>query len=244
MAPLAVRVEEIADLLNAVAWPLVALTIALMFRAPLKAVLRREKVEISGPMGFSISARGKDAAAQALVQASGFKGGERLAKATADAGVEVAVQGVEALGRPPRILWVDDRPSNNSFEVAALTSLGMHVQPSTSTEDALRWIERGPYDVVISDMGRPPDDQAGYTLLDELRRRGDATPYVIYASSSSREHFDMAVQRGAIGCTNQPVELVDMVSNALRGDAQYMQRPGVVFPPSPGKVPPSERRPL
>ncbi|HET9419864.1 MAG TPA: response regulator [Nocardioides sp.] len=237
-------VEEIADLLNAVAWPLVALAIALMFRAPLKAVLRREKVEISGPMGFSISARGKDAAAKDLVHASQAKGGEPLTKDLAETQVEIAVQGVEALGRPPRILWVDDRPSNNFYETAALTSLGMHVQPSTSTEDALRWIERGPYDVIISDMGRPPDDQAGYTLLDELRKRGDATPYVIYASSRTKEHFDMAVQHGAIGCTNQPDELVDMVSNALRGDIQYRQRPGVVFPPSPGTVPPSERRAL
>lgn len=131
--------------------------------------------------------------------------------------MEIAAQGVEALGRPPQILWVDDRPSNNRYEAAALTSLGMHVQLSTSTDDALGKIAtHGRFDVIISDMGRPPDPQAGYTLLDTLRRGGDSTPFVIYAASRSPEHFDAAVRRGAAGCTNQPDELIELVSNALR----------------------------
>jgi len=121
------------------------------------------------------------------------------------------------LGRPPQVLWVDDRPSNNRYEVEALTSLGMHVSLSTSTDDALSKLSvHGPYDVIISDMGRPSDAQAGDTLLIAVRRRGDATPVVIYAASRSAEHFNMAVQRGAVGCTNQPDELIEMVSNALR----------------------------
>ena len=112
---------------------------------------------------------------------------------------------------------MDDRPSNNRREAAALTSLGMHVSLSTSTDDALNKVAtHGPFDVIISDMGRPPDMQAGYTLLDALRSRGNRTPFVIYASSRSPEHFDAAVQRGAVGCTNRPDELIDMVSNALR----------------------------
>lgn len=115
------------------------------------------------------------------------------------------------------MLWVDDLPSNNRREVAALTSLGMQVSLSTSTHDALtRVATNGPFDVIISDMGRPPDKQAGYTLLDSLRSQGNRTPFVIYATSRSPEHYDQAVERGAVGCTNRPDELIDMVSNALR----------------------------
>jgi hypothetical protein len=47
------------------------------------------------------------------------------------------VRAVEAavwrLGRSPRLLWVDDRPSNNRFERSALENMGMIVDLSTST---------------------------------------------------------------------------------------------------------------
>lgn len=212
-----VSIGEIADLVGAVAWPLVAVVVALLFRAPLRALLRRDQVEIKAPGGFSVSAKGQQAAASALVQASASKDGTTLTRDDAETGVEGAALGVEVLGRPPQVLWVDDRPSNNRYEVEVLTSLGMHVSLSTSTEDALHKLEaNGPFDVVISDMGRPPDPQAGYTLLSALRGRGDTTPFVIYASSGSAEDFDAAVRRGAVGCTNEPQELIDMVSNALR----------------------------
>lgn len=211
---------DVADLIGAIAWPLVLLAIVLMFRRHVEVLLRRENVEIKGPGGISVSARGREAAAAALVQASTSKDEGSLERSVAETGVEVAAQGVEAFGRPPKILWVDDRPSNNRYEFAALTSLGMHVQLSTSTNDALQKIlTHGRYDVVISDMGRPPDPQAGYTLLDALRGKGDRTPFVIYASSRSADHFNAAIARGAVGCTNQPDELVELVSNALRGVA-------------------------
>jgi DNA-binding NtrC family response regulator len=36
-------------------------------------------------------------------------------------------------------------------------------------------------DAIISDMGRPSDPQAGYTLLDKVRSSGNQIPFVIYA---------------------------------------------------------------
>jgi CheY-like chemotaxis protein len=98
-----------------------------------------------------------------------------------------------------------------------LHALGIYVDLSTSTDDAVAKVTaRGGYDVIISDMGRPPDEQAGYTLLAELRRLGVTTPFVIYATSRDPAHFDESVQRGAEGCTNRPNELVEPMTNALR----------------------------
>ena len=212
-----VTLDGASNLIGSVAWPLVVLIIALIFRRPLTALLRREDVEIKAPGGLSVSAKSQEAATDALVEASTSKPGRPIAREDAATGVEGAALGVEALGRPPQLLWVDDRPSNNRHEVAALTSLGMHISLSTSTEDALTKLARhGAYDLIISDMSRPPDDEAGYTLLDALRRRDEPTPFLIYASSRSAEHFDQAVKRGAIGCTNRPDELVELVTNALR----------------------------
>jgi DNA-binding NtrC family response regulator len=69
--------------------------------------------------------------------------------------------------------------------------------------------------LIISDMGRPPDQRAGYTLLDKLRERGDRTPFVIYAGSRDPDHVKEARKRGAIGCTNSAQELILLVSRAL-----------------------------
>jgi len=69
--------------------------------------------------------------------------------------------------------------------------------------------------VVISDMGRPPDPRAGYTLLDVMRERHDETPFLIYAGSRSPEHVREARAHGAIGATNSPQELIGMVTQAV-----------------------------
>jgi CheY-like chemotaxis protein len=114
-----------------------------------------------------------------------------------------------------KVLWVDDRPNNNRFERQALEALGIDVELSLSTDDALDKLRRRPYDLIISDMGRPGDPRAGYTLLDRLRSGGNLVPYVIYAGSRAPEHVREAREHGAIGSTNRPQELVSMVTAAL-----------------------------
>jgi len=118
------------------------------------------------------------------------------------------------------VLWVDDNPDNNVYERKSLEALGISFDLSLSTEDALDKLKRRSYDAIISDMGRPPDPKAGYTLLDRLRKAGDQTPFIIYAGSRSPEHRAEARRRGAIGCTNRANELFEMVLSALgRGPA-------------------------
>lgn len=115
-----------------------------------------------------------------------------------------------------RVLWVDDRPSNNEHERQTFEASGIRVELATSTDHALDKLKTQKFDAIISDMGRPPDPLAGYTLLDKLRSSGDRTPYVIYAGSRSPEHQAEAHRRGALGCTNRPAELFQMVISAVR----------------------------
>ena len=130
--------------------------------------------------------------------------------ATANRAVEVAQTRGGA-----KVLWVDDRPENNTRERSAMTRLGMEVTTSLSTTDALERLKRSHFDAVISDMGRPSDPQAGYTLLKAMRDTGDTTPFIIYAGSNLPEHAKLAKERGAFGSTNRPDELVDLVLQAL-----------------------------
>jgi len=96
-----------------------------------------------------------------------------------------------------------------------LEAVGVTFVLATSTEEALEKVKQQSFEAIISDMGRPPDSQAGYTLLDKLRDSGNRTPFIIYAGSRAPEHRAEARRRGAIGCTNRPDELFEMVLSAL-----------------------------
>ena len=56
-----------------------------------------------------------------------------------------------------KVLWVDDNPFNIGYPKHALEVLGIQFTMSASTGEALEKIHRQKYDVIISDMGRPPD---------------------------------------------------------------------------------------
>lgn len=104
LTPRAVTFSEVSSLVGAFAWPVVALVIVLIFRVPLLALLRRDDVEIKAFGSFSVSAKGQDAAAHALIEAAETKPATPLTPADAKADIELATVGVNALGRPPQIL--------------------------------------------------------------------------------------------------------------------------------------------
>lgn len=118
------------------------------------------------------------------------------------------------------ILWVDDRPANNVYEKYALEALGIKITLSESTDDALKKISVFKYDVIISDMGRPPDPQAGYTLLDALKRLGKYPPFIIYAGGRSPGLSAITKERGGWDTTNRPQELIQFVLSALKSQGK------------------------
>lgn len=205
--------QEWTELLGVLVWPVVVVVGVVLFRAVIRDLLTRDEVSIDTPVGLTISAK---RAAGALVNASN-KSGADMSESAATERVQAIAEFVERLGREPRVLWVDDHPSNNRYETAAFEGMGLVVELCTTTRVAMeRLRRRGLFDVVISDMKREEGVQAGYDLLRRMRRRHDWTPFVIYASSDDRKDFDEAIERGATGSTNHPAELVDMVLRALR----------------------------
>jgi CheY-like chemotaxis protein len=110
------------------------------------------------------------------------------------------------------ILWVDDRPENNSYERGAFESIGFKFTLALSTNQALQILSRQRFAAIISDMGRKEGPREGYALLDALRSRGDQTPFFIYAGSNAPEHKREAAARGAQGSTNNPQELFESVA--------------------------------
>lgn len=115
-----------------------------------------------------------------------------------------------------RFLWVDDSPSNNRYERRAFEDLGAEIHLAIDTADALLIAREVRFDLILSDMGRPSGQRAGYKLLEMLRTSGIGTPFVIYSGSNSAAHKAEAKQAGAAGCTNNPHELLDLVMDVFR----------------------------
>jgi CheY-like chemotaxis protein len=120
-----------------------------------------------------------------------------------------------------KVLWVDDNPNNNDLERKAMDAYSISFELAKSTGEALGRLRNEKFDAIISDMARPPDYVAGYTLLEALRSSGDNTPYFIYAGSSDPKHLKEALNRGAQWNTNNPAELITKILGVPGRDSQH-----------------------
>lgn len=216
--------DAVAKVGGALAWPAVLVFILFYFRTGLGEFLSSlAEFSIKGA-GIDVSAKVRQREIVASLTAAAASGPND--KATPESIKKDAQEAFEIVGdtvnarlirRASRaeVLWVDDNPSNNTFERQSLEALGVSFILATSTEEALKQLETRSFDVIISDMGRPPDNRAGYTLLDAIRSHGIRTPVIIYASSSAPEHVAEAKRRGAFGCTNRANDLFQMTLAAL-----------------------------
>jgi CheY-like chemotaxis protein len=123
---------------------------------------------------------------------------------------------------PRRVLWVDDVPENNAYEIARLRDDGVEVVGATSTDEALQILvnQRLAVRVVISDMGRKESGtyrpRAGAMLTEQLRAAGIATPIFIYSSAKGVERArEEVLAVGGNGATSSMVELFEMIRSPL-----------------------------
>lgn len=152
------------------------------------------------------------------------------AKARGAAGIDRAEAQKAALSlidapEQKRVLWVDERPSNNRLESAALAKLQIEVVQVTDTEAALERIASDPeaFDLVLSDWQRPERTagapSAGIHLLRALRARHLAMPVVFYHGSfdarKRQQLHQLALAEGAYGEAVMPDELLVLVARSL-----------------------------
>jgi CheY-like chemotaxis protein len=214
-------IDAVTKLLGVMLWPAVALFVLIRFGAAFRNfIASMGEFSLKGG-GFEASAKREAVAALAAAAASQAGPGAapdttaRDARAAADVVAEVVTPRVIRKAGRSTVLWVDDRPNNNVHERQALEALGVSFVLVKSTWEAIEKLKHGSFDAIISDMGRPSDRRAGYTLLDKLRAAGDQTPFIIYAGSRDPEHRAESIRHGAVGCTNRPDELFEMVLRAL-----------------------------
>jgi tetratricopeptide (TPR) repeat protein len=118
------------------------------------------------------------------------------------------------------ILWVDDHPENNVRETAELERMGAVVTASVSTEEGMAALREGAYQVVLTDMVRGREPEAGLDFLRRLGRDRVTTPVIVYAArwASDPGAETRAKNAGALGCTNQPDRLQELIFQATGRD--------------------------
>lgn len=120
------------------------------------------------------------------------------------------------------VLWVDDRPENNVYERKILEQYGIEFSLALSTKQALQLLKNRDFSLVISDMGRKEGTEEGYVLLEALRSFDKETPFIVYAGSRKPEHINRVIKNGGQGCTNEPIELVNLVIKNLLSGAKLI----------------------
>lgn len=115
------------------------------------------------------------------------------------------------------ILWVDDQPENNAYERKILERYGLVFTLALSTSQALNFMNQNEYALIISDMGRKEGKDAGYQLLDAIRKSNPNIPFIFYAGSRKQEHINKTLKHGGQGCTNNVFELVELIIKNIIG---------------------------
>ena len=115
-----------------------------------------------------------------------------------------------------RILWVDDYPSNNESVVNLFEDKGIQFDIALTTKQGLELYKSELYDLIITDMGRGDESDAGLSLLKEMRKLHCQTPVIVYASRRAINRYgEEAIQLGAYKVTNGIGNIISVISDAL-----------------------------
>ena len=116
-----------------------------------------------------------------------------------------------------RVLWVDDYPANNRSIMDVYSRLGVDFDLALSTRQALRQLNKKNYDLLISDIGRDPEDDAGIKMIRELKTKfTELPPIIFYAGDIALKNYGKtALDEGASLVTGSARELVLKMNDIL-----------------------------
>jgi CheY-like chemotaxis protein len=111
-----------------------------------------------------------------------------------------------------RVLLVNDVPAEMHHVLRILRSLGLEVLVATTTEVGLAMLQVNECDVVISDMRRGDDAQAGTKLMAAMRAQNLYRPTIL---TPGRYLPELGTPPYAFGITNRVDELLNLLFDVL-----------------------------
>ncbi|MET8678021.1 P-loop NTPase fold protein [Streptomyces sp. NPDC004647] len=118
-----------------------------------------------------------------------------------------------------RILWIDDNPDSVEFEAEGMRRAGASVAIVKDRAEAERHLAAEGRDLLISDITRGTDYDAGFTDVERLRNDGFYSgPVIFYTGRVTPAREARAEELGALGVTASPGRLQKLAAGAaLRG---------------------------
>ena len=120
-------------------------------------------------------------------------------------------------GRRPLVVWIDDQHDNNLSERAALEREGVRFVLATSHQEVMHQLDSAAVDLVVSDMRRGADAEAGLQLLQALRGDHRAVPVIFYVGVANEKLRTRALEAGALAVIQQRDQLLITMRSALAG---------------------------
>lgn len=115
-----------------------------------------------------------------------------------------------------KILWVDDYPSNNSAIMSLFEEKKVYFDIALTTEHGIRLFNNQSYDIIITDIGRQNEHDAGIKFIDELKKLQCETPILVYSSYNNIKKYEKkALEYGASKVSCNPYDIIVTISNIL-----------------------------
>lgn len=217
MADISQILEGVANLL----WPAIILLLIFWFRPAVAALIdsaksRKFTLKIGGQELTMEEANQQQSNLIADLQSQLL---ELRRKIEGGAQAAFPLAGEPSIGpslRKGDILWVDDRPKNNSYLIQQLRGRGYSVDLARSTSEGLRLNDQSQYNFIISDLGRTEEGSykptAGLDLLKRIRAQNSDIPVVIFSSSRRlRDEEAAAKEMGVTAMTSSATELLGII---------------------------------
>ncbi len=203
-------VADAADLIRAVTsilWPVIAAVVLFLLAPTLRRVIGTRAFSVKiGTMEVSVQQASVNLAKQITELQDEVNALRRASNPSVAAPAVAEPPSANAPSSPRfrRVLWVDDNPSNNAYEIKKLRDAGLEVVLAESTAKAMETltVSADGFDAVITDMGRTEDGRyqatAGLTLIKQIRDMGEEKPIFVYAGRRGRELRDQIIEAGAM----------------------------------------------
>jgi two-component system, NtrC family, response regulator PilR len=116
-----------------------------------------------------------------------------------------------------RVLIIDDEPDIRELLEITLGRMSLQTQSAGCLADARTLLQRGPFDLCLTDMRLPDGD--GLTLAGEIQKLYPQTPVAVITAHGSTETAILALKSGAFDFVSKPVDLTklrNLVNSALK----------------------------
>jgi two-component system response regulator PilR (NtrC family) len=117
----------------------------------------------------------------------------------------------------PKVLVIDDEPDLLELLELTLSRMGLDTIRAESVAEAIRLLDREPFDLCLTDMRLP--DGEGLRVVEHINQRGLDVPVAVITAYGSAENAVAALKAGAFDYLAKPVALEQLralVKQALK----------------------------